>query len=56
LGPDGITHVEYENTEHYWAVGAAVLWAMSYFFFRKLAPGENRAMLEPAYPGDRIGA
>jgi hypothetical protein len=30
-----------------WAVGTAVLWAMSYFFFRKLAPGESRAMLEP---------
>jgi hypothetical protein len=30
-----------------WPVGTAVLWAMSYFFFRKLAPGESRAMLEP---------
>ena len=29
-----------------WAAGTAVLWAMSYFFFRKLAPGESRAMLE----------
>jgi hypothetical protein len=28
-----------------WAVGTAVLWAMSYFFFRKLAAGESRAML-----------
>jgi hypothetical protein len=30
-----------------WAAGTAVLWAMSYFFFRKLAPGKSRAMLEP---------
>ena len=30
-----------------WAAGTAVLWAMSYFFFRKLAPGEGRATLEP---------
>jgi hypothetical protein len=30
-----------------WAVGTAVLWALSFFFFRKLAPGEGRAMLEP---------
>ena len=30
-----------------WAAGTAVLWALSYFFFRKLAPGEGRAMLEP---------
>ena len=30
-----------------WAVGTAVLWGASYFFFRKLAPGEGRAMLQP---------
>ena len=30
-----------------WAAGTAVLWALSYFFFRKLAPREGRAMLEP---------
>ena len=30
-----------------WAAGTAVLWAMSYFFFRKLAPGEGCARLEP---------
>jgi len=30
-----------------WAVGTAVLWGLSYFFFRKLAPGEGRARLEP---------
>jgi DoxX-like family len=30
-----------------WAAGTAVLWALSYFFFRKLAPEEGRAMLEP---------
>jgi hypothetical protein len=29
-----------------WAAGTAVLWALSYFFFRKLAPTEGRAMLE----------
>jgi len=29
-----------------WAAGTAVLWALSYFFFRKLAPAEGRAMLE----------
>ncbi len=28
-----------------WAAGTAVLWALSYFFFRKLAPAEGR-MLE----------
>ena len=26
--------------------GTAVLWALSYYFFRKLAPGESRAMPE----------
>jgi hypothetical protein len=31
-----------------WAAGTAVLWAMSYFFFRKLGPGEGHAMLKPA--------
>ena len=30
-----------------WAVGTAVLWALWYFFFRKLTPGEGRAMQEP---------
>jgi hypothetical protein len=30
-----------------WAVGTAVLWAMSYFFFRRLAPRASSAMLEP---------
>jgi len=30
-----------------WAAGTAVLWALSYFFFRKRAPGEGRAMPEP---------
>ena len=30
-----------------WAAGTAVLWALSYFFLRKLAPGESRAMPEP---------
>ncbi len=30
-----------------WAAGTAVLWALSYFFFRTLAPEEGRAMLEP---------
>ena len=30
-----------------WAAGTAVLWAISYYFFRKLPPGESRAMLEP---------
>jgi hypothetical protein len=30
-----------------WAVGTAVLWASSYYFFRKLAPGAGHAMLEP---------
>ncbi len=29
-----------------WAAGTAVLWALSYFFFRKLAPADGRAMLE----------
>ena len=33
-----------------WAAGTAVLWALSYFFFRKLAPGESRAM-RPASSG-----
>jgi DoxX-like family len=28
-----------------WAAGTAVLWALSYFFFRKLAPEESGAML-----------
>ena len=32
-----------------WAAGTAVLWALSYFFFRKLAPAEGRAMLEPRH-------
>ena len=27
-----------------WAVGTAVLWALSYYFYRKLAPGEGRTM------------
>lgn len=30
-----------------WAAGTAVLWALSYFFFRKRALGEGRVMLEP---------
>jgi hypothetical protein len=30
-----------------WAAGTAVLWATSYFFFRKLASGETHAMLKP---------
>ena len=30
-----------------WAACTAVLWASSYYFYRKLAPGEGRAMLEP---------
>ena len=30
-----------------WAAGTAVLWALSYYFFRKLPPGEGRAMLGP---------
>ena len=30
-----------------WAAGTAVLWALSYFFFRKRAPRESRVMLEP---------
>ena len=30
-----------------WAAGTAVLWAISYFFFRKLAHAESRAMLVP---------
>jgi hypothetical protein len=31
-----------------WAVGTAVLWALSYFFFRTMGThGEGRAMLEP---------
>ena len=29
-----------------WAAGTAVLWASSYYFYRKLAPGEGRTMLE----------
>src|SRR6478609_5230022 len=29
-----------------WAAGTAVLWALSYFFFRKLAPADGRAMQE----------
>jgi hypothetical protein len=29
-----------------WAAGTAARWALSYFFFRKLAPAEGRAMLE----------
>jgi hypothetical protein len=28
-----------------WAAGTAVLWGLSYYFFRKLAPGEGRAIL-----------
>ena len=28
-----------------WAAGTAVLWALSYYFFRKLAPGESSAIL-----------
>jgi hypothetical protein len=27
-----------------WAAGTGVLWALSYYFFRKLAPGEGGAM------------
>jgi hypothetical protein len=27
-----------------WAAGTAVLWASSYYFYRKLAPGEGRIM------------
>jgi DoxX-like family len=34
-----------------WAAGTAVLWALSYFFFRKLPPGGTRAMLEPRQDG-----
>jgi hypothetical protein len=30
-----------------WAAGTAVLWAISYFFFWKLATGESRGVLEP---------
>lgn len=30
-----------------WAAGTALLWALSYFFFRKLEPGESRAILGP---------
>ena len=30
-----------------WAAGTAVLWALSYAFFRKLPPGERRLTLEP---------
>jgi hypothetical protein len=30
-----------------WAAGTAVLWAISYYFFLKLAPRESRAMLQP---------
>lgn len=30
-----------------WAAGTAVLWALSYYFFRKRAAAEGRAMLEP---------
>ena len=33
-----------------WAAGTGVLWALSYFFFRKLAPGERRVTLEPTSP------
>src|ERR1700730_12955857 len=37
-----------------WAAGTAVLWAMSYFFFWKLAPRESRAMLEPRHAPLRV--
>ncbi|MGO9831633.1 MAG: DoxX family protein [Myxococcaceae bacterium] len=30
-----------------WAAGTAVLWAASYYFFRRLRPGASRALLEP---------
>ena len=30
-----------------WTAGTAVLWALSYFFFRKLAPGEGRREKQP---------
>ena len=34
-----------------WAAGTAVLWAVSYFLFRKLAPGASRAMV-PSRPNE----
>ncbi len=30
-----------------WAAGTALLWAASYYFFRKLGPGASRAVREP---------
>ena len=30
-----------------WAAGTAVLWALSYFYFRRLEANEGHAMLEP---------
>jgi hypothetical protein len=32
-----------------WAAGTTVLWSISYYFFRKLAPGDSHAMLEPRH-------
>jgi hypothetical protein len=39
-----------------WAAGTAVLWALSYFFFRKLAPGERRIMLAARRPTGEVQA
>jgi hypothetical protein len=33
-----------------WAAGTAVLWALSYFFFRRLAPGDGRAAIVRSAP------
>jgi hypothetical protein len=30
-----------------WAAGTAVLWALSYYFYRKRERGEDRTMLQP---------
>jgi DoxX-like family len=35
-----------EVSQWSWAAGTAVLWALSYFFFRKLSPGDGRAVME----------
>jgi hypothetical protein len=46
LGSALIAHVSVgdDASKWSWAAGTAVLWALSYFFFRKLSPGEGRVI------------
>jgi hypothetical protein len=47
LGSALVAHLSVGDdvTKWGWAAGTAVLWGLSYFFFRKLAPGEGRITL-----------